>query len=56
MWRAFFHKDSIIKWMIQTHGPLRRRYLEIMLDPQYAHIRFIRLRTPSEARAFLDSI
>lgn len=53
---SFFSRESIVWWTIKTWRPNRQRYLADMLDPQYAHIRFIRLRNPREARLFLAQI
>ncbi|MEC5397454.1 hypothetical protein [Uliginosibacterium sp. H1] len=49
-------RKSIVLWAIQHHGPNRRKCEAQMRDPQYAHIRFIRLRTPREAEDFLLAI
>jgi adenylate kinase family enzyme len=53
---TFLSKESILLWMIRTHGKIRRRYLGVMNDPQHSAIQFVRLKSPREARAFLDSI
>jgi ABC-type dipeptide/oligopeptide/nickel transport system ATPase component len=54
--RTFFTKDSILLWTIRTHKRVRMRYEARMADPNFRHIRFIRLRSPTEANAFLDSL
>lgn len=53
--KSFFSKDSIILWTIKTHGPVRQKYQSYMQDPKFQHIRFIRLRSHSEAKKFLDA-
>ncbi|WP_051526666.1 P-loop NTPase family protein [Alkanindiges illinoisensis] len=53
--RAFLSGDSsIIWWMIKTHGKNQRKYQHIMANPEFAHIRFVRLTSPKQARQFLQ--
>ncbi|ENV32052.1 AAA family ATPase [Acinetobacter gerneri] len=47
-------RDSIIWWMIKTHAKNRKKYMEMMGDPRYAHIQFIRLRSHAEMAYFLN--
>ncbi len=47
-------RDSIVWWMIKTHAKNRKKYLEMMEDPRYAHIQFIRLRSHAEMAHFLN--
>ncbi len=44
---------SIIAWAATHHGKYRRRYLEAEKDPRWSGLRFVRLRSRSEADAFL---
>ncbi|MCW2254764.1 adenylate kinase family enzyme [Providencia alcalifaciens] len=54
-WRkAFFSKDSIILWMLQTYHQGKDRRISSMADEQYKHIHFIRITTPKEADFFLE--
>lgn len=50
---AFFHRESILLWVLRTWRKNRRRYGEAMADPRWAHITFIRLRNQEDADAFL---
>ena len=53
-WRNhFFSRESLFVWAITTHGKNRRRYAELMQRPEYAHIRFVRLRSPSATQRWL---
>lgn len=54
--RGFLSKDSIIWWTISTYGKVRKKYERIMAAPEFAHIKFIRLRNRSEANTFLSQI
>lgn len=53
--RSFFSKESIIWWMITTYSGVRLKYEACMKDPKYAHIHFIRLRSPRETENFLEA-
>lgn len=54
--KSFFSKDSIILWMIKTHNKVRKKYERFMNDKNYSGIKFVRLRTPTESREFLNNI
>lgn len=54
--QSFLSKNSIILWMINHHAKNRKKYLNMMHDPQYRHIQFIRLTSPKKAKVFLDSL
>lgn len=54
--KSFFSKQSIIWWMITTHGKVREKYESYLSDSKFSHIRFVRLRSHEEADNFLKSI
>jgi adenylate kinase family enzyme len=54
--RLFFSRTSIALWTLQNHGKARRRYMAAMSDPRWAHIPFIRLRSPAEAERLLRAL
>lgn len=56
LWKLFFSRDSILLWMIKTHSKNRIQYQTMMNDPQYAHIKFIRLRSHAEAEQFCSEL
>ena len=43
---AFFSKDSIILWSLTQFHKIRKKYNKIFKDPQFSHIKFIRLKSP----------
>ncbi|TAK11399.1 MAG: adenylate kinase [Anaerolineae bacterium] len=53
---ALFSKDSIFRWSWNTYARRRAQFTELEGDPANAHIHFIRLQTPQEARRFLQSL
>ena len=57
--RNVFRRDphrSIIAWAWSTRNSNRDRYRKAMIDPAHAHLRFVRLTSRRQARAFLDAI
>src|SRR5438093_983328 len=58
-WSNFLTLDperSIIMWAWTQHAKYRLRYEAAMADPAWAHLRFVRLRSPAEIRAFLAGL
>lgn len=53
---AFFSRKSILLWMLQTHGKLRREYAAVLSQPEYAHLSVVRIQTPLQAREWLASL
>ena len=53
--RMLFSKDSILWWFLKTYKSNRRKYLEIMNDPKYGHMKFIQLKSRLEIHNFLGS-
>jgi adenylate kinase family enzyme len=54
-WLTLDPERSIIMWSWTQHARYRLRYAEAMADPAWAHLRFVRLRSPAEVRTFLDN-
>jgi adenylate kinase family enzyme len=54
-WRVFGSK-SILLWAIQSHGPRRRRYEELVKNERYAHLQVVRLRSPSAVSTWLAGL
>ncbi|WPC72270.1 shikimate kinase [Vibrio porteresiae] len=54
--KTFFSKDSIILWTLKTFKNNRVRYQALLNDPNYSHIHFVRLKSPTQAKAFLESL
>lgn len=53
LWRG---SDSLIYWALKTHRRKRRRYTADMADPDWAHVRFIRLRSVREVDEFVAAV
>ena len=55
-WRNFFSLDperSVIAWAWTRHAEYRARYVAASRDPASAHLIFVRLASPRDARQFL---
>jgi len=46
--------DSLLLWALNSHFPRRRRYAGLVNDPAFAHLEVVRLRTPHQARKWLN--
>ncbi|MCO7223747.1 adenylate kinase [Pleionea sp. CnH1-48] len=53
--KAFFNRDSILWWMLKNYYPNKKKIKKWMESDDYSHIQFVRLSSPAEARAFLES-
>lgn len=49
-------EKSIIAWTATRHRVYRRRYRAAEIDPQWAGLHFVRLRSQAEAEAFLAGV
>jgi hypothetical protein len=56
-WRSqFFSRDSLFLWLLKTHWRRRREYTTLTGQPECAHLRVVRLRSPRAARAWLAAL
>ncbi|HDR2751712.1 TPA: adenylate kinase [Enterobacter asburiae] len=54
--RSFFSRKSIIIWTIKTWRSNRERYEADMRNPQYDHIRFVRITRRQDAETLISSL
>ncbi|MDE1229879.1 adenylate kinase, partial [Vibrio aestuarianus] len=54
--KSFLSKDSIILWTLKTYSKNRSRYTELLNDPKYSHIKFVRITSPKKAKVFLSEL
>jgi len=54
--QAFFSRNSILLWAINTYPRRRREYPALFARPEYAHLEPVHLRSPQQTRAWLVSI
>lgn len=54
--KAFFDRDSILLWALQTYGKNRQKYPLLIQQPEYSHIQFIQLRSPQATKDWLSGL
>lgn len=54
--RKLFSKDSIVLWMIRGYPRNRVKYLKAMKNTDFSHIEFLQLKSPKQARRYLESL
>jgi len=54
--QAFFSRNSILLWAINTYSRRRREYPALFARPEYAHLQTVRLRSPRQTLAWLENI
>lgn len=54
--KAFFSRDSILLWMLQTYRRRKRQYPQLFRRPEYAHLQVIHLKSPRQRDAWLSSL
>lgn len=53
--RSFFHRDSIIVWMLQTWGKHRRNIPALFEKPEHHHLRLLVCNHPRDAERILEA-
>lgn len=48
--------DSLLKWAVKSHLTQQREHRRARTDPRWAHIDFVRLRSPAEVARWLDAV
>jgi len=54
--QTFMSRQSILLWTLKTFRSNRERHLEWMASDACAHLNFVRLRSPAEAKRWLDQL
>ena len=56
LYKAFFSRDSILLWALQTYRRRRREYLPLVRLPPHRELRVVHLRSPRAADHWLDGL
>ncbi|HZC08305.1 MAG TPA: hypothetical protein VE338_21910 [Ktedonobacterales bacterium] len=56
LWHQFFTRDSLFIWALTSRPKHRREYPLIPTLPEYAHVTFIRLRSPRATTRWLAAL
>jgi len=54
--KLMLSKESIFIWLIKSYPKNRKKYFDLMQNPAYQHIQFIRLTSPKHTEAFLKQV
>ena len=53
VWRP---EDSLLAWIVRYYHRRRRQTLDFIIDPRWAHIHFIHIRSPAQVQAMLADL
>jgi adenylate kinase family enzyme len=53
---SFLSRESILLWVLQTHGERRREYRRLFAAAQFAHLERIEFEHPSQAQQWLTTV
>jgi adenylate kinase family enzyme len=54
--KAFFSRDSILLWVLQSYGRHKREYPKLLAQPEYAHLKVLHFRNPAETESYLSHL
>ncbi|NOY30487.1 MAG: adenylate kinase [Planctomycetes bacterium] len=54
--QSFLSRQSILRWVIQTHGKRRKQTRELIHQGEYSHLNVVELRKPSETERFISRV
>ena len=54
--QSFFSQDSILLWMLQTYSKRRRKYPQLLKQPEYKHLEVIHLQYVDQTNAWLATL
>lgn len=54
--RTLRAEDNLLVWSWQRHRRQRERYLAAVVEPRWAHLRFVRLTSPGEVDRWLTTV
>lgn len=49
----FLSRDSLFIWLFQSYPRQKRGYPQLITQPMFSHLQFVRLKSPGEAEAWL---
>lgn len=56
LWQHIFTQESLYRHVLKQHWSHTDRYTQLMQHPDYAHIQFIRHKSPQATQKFVDHI
>lgn len=55
-WPQLFSRESLFLWALRTYRRRRREYPALLRQPEYSHLKLVRLRSLRETRRWLDDL
>jgi Adenylate kinase and related kinases len=55
-WSIAFGRDSMIFWVLRTYWKRRQEYPVLFQQPEYAHLKIVRLSSPKASRQWLEAL
>lgn len=55
-WKTLFSRDSILLWVIKIYRKSRQSIAEALMQPEFAHLHVVHLRSPRQAQEWLAQI
>jgi len=55
-WTQFFSRESLFLWALQSYRRRRREYPVLLKQPEYSHLKLVRLHSSRETRKWLDGL
>ncbi len=52
----FLSRDSLFVWLFHSYARQKKTYPELVMDPMYSHLNFIRLTSPRKADEWLNEL
>lgn len=53
---SFLSNDSILLWLLRTYGENRKKYPLLFQQPEYAHLKVVRLRSPQATEHWIENL
>ncbi len=53
---AFLSRDSLFMWLLQSYPRQKRAYPQLVQQAEYTHLDFVRLRSPTETREWVEAL
>jgi adenylate kinase family enzyme len=54
--KSFFSRESILLWSLSTYAKNQANYAKLREQPEFASLKWVELRRPSEVRKFLSAL
>lgn len=54
--QSFFSRESILLWMLQTYFHRRKRYPQLLQQPEYGHLEVVHLQSQSQTGTWISTL